>query len=461
MSGVLLILAATTLVLNSRNPIGRDIGFQAHSYNDMRSWYQLFLKGATHIKIDPNYRPQDFCADQLRVHNKTDPRGCFVLNHDTPTLLPPNYRRGYNTTDDVLAVLEDREGPLYAFLIRPSVRIYFALCFKTIPLNVCDQKSPASQHWRSLVDQLVSSFLKLVSHDPALNVEFVLDSGVPQRCFLQRWRPLVGTSSPFPQQVPLIPDATCILKLYMSDVKQKRGLQSQHAHTPPRLSTAPSPPGLRVGQRHARLRPLGRAQCQLASRSAAALRGEEVGQILHGTESLAGGWVGWYTVRARRQICVHRYLYAHTYTHLHTHTHIHTPTHTHAQTWKQYTHAHTLGGGGAQVYEPCDQKDFLSASAVYVGAGVAPPAGLKFAINVDVAMSEVFLSNATGRGLNEHLFCGSDVVPVGIRIAVLSPAGNVFNRTVMLALTQAHVHTAKRLTHRIETFNKQIQQPNK
>ena len=198
-------LTVIALTVNTRNPIGRGIGFQAHSYNDMRSWHQLFLKGATHVKIDPNYRSQEFCADQLRVRNKTDPRGCFVLNHDTPTLLPPNFRRGYNTTDDVLAVLQDRDGPLYTFLTRPSVRIYFALCFKSIPLNVCAQKSSAAKHWRSLVDQLVSRFLELRSRDPALNVEFVLDSGVPQRCFLQRWRPLVGTSSPFPEQVPMIP----------------------------------------------------------------------------------------------------------------------------------------------------------------------------------------------------------------------------------------------------------------
>ena len=58
------------------------------------------------------------------------------------------------------------------------------------------------------MDQLVASFLELSSRDPALNVEFVLDSGVPQRCFLQRWRPLVGTSSPFPQQAFTSDNAT-------------------------------------------------------------------------------------------------------------------------------------------------------------------------------------------------------------------------------------------------------------
>lgn len=54
-----------------------------------------------------------------------------------------------------------------------------------------------------------------------------------------------------------------------------------------------------------------------------------------------------------------------------------------------------------QVYEPCDQSDFLAASATYTRVGYNHPQGLKFAINVDVAMSEIYLSNATGRGLNE------------------------------------------------------------
>ena len=76
----------------------------------------------------------------------------------------------------------------------------------------------------------------------------------------------------------------------------------------------------------------------------------------------------------------------------------------------------------AQVYEPCDQQDFLDAAAVYIGAGIDHASGLKFAINIDVAMSEVFLSNVTGRGLNEPLFDDVAVLPTGTRIAVVPPA---------------------------------------
>ncbi len=74
-----------------------------------------------------------------------------------------------------------------------------------------------------------------------------------------------------------------------------------------------------------------------------------------------------------------------------------------------------------QVYEPCDQKDFLAAAAVYVGAGIHNPSGLKFAINVDVAMSEVFLSPATGRGLNERLYIGITAEPQQVQIMIVQP----------------------------------------
>ena len=46
---------------------------------------QLFLKGATHIKIDPNFRPASFCASQERVqaHHAQDPR---LVVHRRPLL---------------------------------------------------------------------------------------------------------------------------------------------------------------------------------------------------------------------------------------------------------------------------------------------------------------------------------------------------------------------------------------
>jgi hypothetical protein len=44
-----------------------------------------------------------FCAGQARVPSPVDPRGCFVLNHDVPSVLAQ--RGDYNTTQDLLTLL--------------------------------------------------------------------------------------------------------------------------------------------------------------------------------------------------------------------------------------------------------------------------------------------------------------------------------------------------------------------
>ncbi len=297
---VLLLLlcgAAAAAARHPRSRIGARIAFQAHSYNDMRSWPQLFRKGATHLKVDPNFMGPAFCATQARDARR-DPRGCFVLNHNNPSVL--SRRLDYNTSDDLLALLADRDGPLRPYLTRPHVRVAFALCFKNIPFDVCGG-GPAATHWAGLVDDLVAAYLALLRRDPALNVEFVLDSGVPQDCFApQRWRPLVATSGDWPA----------------------------------------------------------------AFTSNDAARGYDRWQVLNGKWGLELGQ-RWFS----------------TYADAH---------------WGKFVNS----SRAFQVWEPCDQKEFLAASDVYIGAGVDHPQGLKFAINVDVAMSEVYTSSRTGRGFN-------------------------------------------------------------
>jgi hypothetical protein len=76
-------------------PIGSGISWQAHSYDDLREWPQLFTKAAAYVKIDPQWAPQSFCASQTRA-NASDPRGCLLLNHDP---LWPG-RTDYNTTGE-------------------------------------------------------------------------------------------------------------------------------------------------------------------------------------------------------------------------------------------------------------------------------------------------------------------------------------------------------------------------
>ena len=111
--------------------IGAGIAFQAHSYNDFRSWQQLFRKGATHIKIDPNFRAASFCSSQERDSAK-DPRGCFVFNHDTPTIF--SRRLTYNTTKDLLALLSDKTSALYA---------YVCILLRTVRVAVCSHSVSA------------------------------------------------------------------------------------------------------------------------------------------------------------------------------------------------------------------------------------------------------------------------------------------------------------------------------
>eukprot|EP00912_Choanoflagellata_sp_UC4_P001463 UC4_evm1s919 len=134
----------------------------------------------------------------------------------------------------------------------------------------------------------------------------VLDSGVPQKCFLQRWRPFVSTSSPFPKQA-FTSDNTSL-------GYDRWGVLNSNW-------------------------PAGELQ-----------------------KYATGGWGKF-----------------------------------------------ALGKRALQVYEPCDQKDFLEASQVYIKKGIDVKAGLKFAINVDPAMSEVYLSDSTGRGLNEVLFSQTNI----------------------------------------------------
>jgi hypothetical protein len=91
-----------------------EIGWQAHSYNDMRAWPAMFRKGTDHLKIDINWQRGWLCQKQKRLANPDDARGCFVLNHDDPTALA--FRTDYNTTDDLISVLHARRATIAAQL---------------------------------------------------------------------------------------------------------------------------------------------------------------------------------------------------------------------------------------------------------------------------------------------------------------------------------------------------------
>ena len=146
-------------------PIGRTVGWQEHSKNDLRAWPQLLRKGGRNFKIDPNFQGPLFCASQQRVQAK-DPRGCFVLNHDTPGLLAGS-RSDYNTTGDVLRFIQDAR---YRRFFTAADAFLITLCFKNRDEagQACGNSS-SSRHWRSLIDDFFEAAQAAVAR-ASLNV---------------------------------------------------------------------------------------------------------------------------------------------------------------------------------------------------------------------------------------------------------------------------------------------------
>ena len=179
--------------------IGTTVSWQEHSKNDLRGWRQLLAKGGRNFKIDPQHLSPALCGRQLRVANRSDPRGCLVLNHDKVIPLLDE-RRDYNTTDDVLALLSDPDlAARYFSSAAAAARSPFAiaLCFKNSPAP-CGSTA-ASVNWRSLVDDFFAAAQLLVSKHN-LSVAFILDgdaAGAPIcTCLKDRWRPWTATFIP-------------------------------------------------------------------------------------------------------------------------------------------------------------------------------------------------------------------------------------------------------------------------
>ena len=171
---------------------GSTVGWQEHSKNDLRSWPQLKRKGGRNFKIDLNYRTPSFCKTQVRVRNKSDPRGCFILNHDNPVPALGDTRPDYNTSDDVLDFLVENAARWFSDP-GPQHRQYIALCGKFDgDGRVTDDSSqavdpctptPQVKMWASLMDSFVASATATIAKHN-LNVEFILDGafGGDQLC---------------------------------------------------------------------------------------------------------------------------------------------------------------------------------------------------------------------------------------------------------------------------------------
>lgn len=172
-----------------------EVSFQIHSQDDLRQWPQTLLKGATWFKFDLNYNTPAFCLSPsnstLRVNaTQAASLGCFLLNHDPPTLLGRS--APYNTSDDILSfVTSAANAGWFRYKARP---IRIALCSK-FNGDACDG-SVQSQGYIALFSDFFSrAQAAIASLD--LAVEFLLDGGLTptaaRPCLRQLWAPWNST----------------------------------------------------------------------------------------------------------------------------------------------------------------------------------------------------------------------------------------------------------------------------
>uniref|UniRef100_A0A0G4FKB0 Uncharacterized protein n=1 Tax=Chromera velia CCMP2878 TaxID=1169474 RepID=A0A0G4FKB0_9ALVE len=173
-------LALLSAICRAARPQG-PIGAQLHSFNDLRQWESLLVKGWTHMKIDPFFVPggqESPCHLYRQREGSAVSSACFLLTHDTPSF----DRLTYNTTDHLLDWIATHSEAL------KDVQRYIALCFKQVPGGGCDG-SPAASEWLEAVDSFFDRAQKLVQ-ETGVKIDFVLDGGGdPVGCKKDRWRP--------------------------------------------------------------------------------------------------------------------------------------------------------------------------------------------------------------------------------------------------------------------------------
>eukprot|EP00040_Diaphanoeca_grandis_P027458 m.156355 g.156355 ORF g.156355 m.156355 type:complete len:715 (+) comp30989_c0_seq1:239-2383(+) len=207
---VAVLVAVGVLALQLRHTItdaaiGSTIGWQEHSKNDLRGWNQMLQKGGRNFKIDPQYLHPLECKFQINVRNKSDPRGCFIFNHDT--VVDGHSRNSYNTTDDLLGFVSNPSHSTYFGAVAKASHpepFVIALCFKQSP-PICSSSNPTTAKWLSLVDDFFATANAMIAQHN-LHLQFVLDgdaSGSPIcTCLMNRWRPWVATYIPGGGQSP-------------------------------------------------------------------------------------------------------------------------------------------------------------------------------------------------------------------------------------------------------------------
>eukprot|EP01118_Nematostelium_gracile_P006150 TRINITY_DN1976_c0_g1_i7.p1 TRINITY_DN1976_c0_g1~~TRINITY_DN1976_c0_g1_i7.p1 ORF type:complete len:374 (+),score=82.13 TRINITY_DN1976_c0_g1_i7:55-1176(+) len=162
--------------------IESTIGYQLHSWNDLREWRAGFKKGADWFKIDLNYQDYKTCS---AMRPWKDERGCFLLTHDNPISA---VKVRFNTSDDLLDMMDENPE------LFQQNEIHIALCFKT-GFTLCDGGMEFF-NWTSLIDDFYDRANQIISKH-SLKVEFILDGSAPvtdeTECLKDKWRPWVYT----------------------------------------------------------------------------------------------------------------------------------------------------------------------------------------------------------------------------------------------------------------------------
>jgi len=163
------------------------IGFQLHSYNDLREWHQLPFKAGF-------FGNPDALLSMKVDFNTLTEEGTFLMTHDDPQ---PGV--AYDNSGSMLGAVEQL---LHS---SPRLRLRIALCFKqyaALSSGPCADNAAATQ-WIAAVDAFYSAAQGLVQSYPG-RLEWVLDGmAKPQDCLAQRWRPWNATWIPGDSSPPL------------------------------------------------------------------------------------------------------------------------------------------------------------------------------------------------------------------------------------------------------------------
>jgi len=158
---------------------GGPISFQAHSFNDLRQWRSLYLKGARSFKLDSH-----FVKGDGTWRNRTR----IVFTHNYPLT---ETKIAYDGFDDLFRELGPG-GALGSLLREDDERIRIQLCFKSGPTLSCNSSNPhrKSHEETAWIDIIDGFYDRVESSDfHSSHVEFLLDgAGKPSGCLRNKWR---------------------------------------------------------------------------------------------------------------------------------------------------------------------------------------------------------------------------------------------------------------------------------